>query len=112
MTDTLFPELTATAAADAAIEQVERHADEEWKDIAYATVCHVAQRLAHFTTDDVKAALPADATTHEPRAWGAIMRRAARDGVCRATDGWRTSDNPVCHARPMRVWASLLWGGF
>jgi hypothetical protein len=39
------------------------------------------------------------------------MRQAARLGYVRATDRYTPSARPACHARPVRVWASLIRPG-
>jgi hypothetical protein len=44
---------------------------------------------------------------HEPRALGALMREAARNGLIEATDRVRPSERPQCHMNPKRVWRSL-----
>jgi hypothetical protein len=46
---------------------------------------------------------------HEPRALGAMMVQASRDGIISATDRTRNSLRPVCHSNPKRVWKSNVW---
>ena len=94
-----------------AIDRVERNADEEWKRAAHLAVAAAAQRREQFTTDLVVEIMAerGNVSTHEPRAMGAVMRRAARLGVVAATDVYEQSRNPEAHKRPKRVWRSLVF---
>ncbi len=96
--DTLF------AARDEALERVDEHADEDWKAHASDVIAMTAADLDEFTAEDVWARLDPALSTHEPRALGALMKRAAAAGVIVATDQWRVSSRTACHNRPMRVW--------
>lgn len=101
----------ARAATDEAIERVERHADDDWKRLAYRAVRWLASTRAEFTAEDAGDALRRyypDAQTHEPRAMGPIMKRAQRDGIIEATDHFRRSDRPESHCCPKQIWASLI----
>jgi hypothetical protein len=70
----------------------------------------VAARAEFFTSDavwfEIKEIDDA-ASTHEPRAMGAVMRRAASMGIVAPTDRYETSARTVCHNRGVRVWRSL-----
>jgi hypothetical protein len=100
----------AESARDEAIAQVEANADREWKTAALGAVRWLAANRVEFTSDDVWRLLPdqSAATTHEPRALGAVMRKAARDGLVRKTDRVVNSTRVECHARPVAVWQSLV----
>jgi hypothetical protein len=87
---------------DDAIKQVELHADGVWLAEADAAVDVLAAAGINFTTDDVWQKLTA--TTHEPRAMGAVMLRAVRDGLIESTGQWSESTRRVAHNRPLRVW--------
>lgn len=68
-----------------ALIQVDTAANEEWKAAAAEAVRMVATRFVDFTTDDVWECLETNfpaVSTHEPRALGPVMMRAARDGIC------------------------------
>ena len=96
---------------DEAIDRVEEHADAEWKDAAYLACCFCAEIFPRFTTDmlwDMMDKVFYRYETHEPRAMGAIMRRAARDKIIAATALYVRSDRPQCHGRPVAVWESLI----
>lgn len=101
----------ATAARDEAIDRVERGAADVIEDYV-GVVIFVATIREHFTTDavDFVAHQAGHEPLAEPRAMGAVMRRAAARGICEATSETRRSTRAACHARPVRVWRSLLWG--
>ena len=104
----------AELAKDEAIDRVERNADSEWKSGAYLACCLAAESLIEFTTDDVWAYMETlfpSLSTHEPRAMGAIMRRAARDGKVCATGEYTLSKRAECHRRPVMLWESLIYEG-
>lgn len=99
----LFDLGAARAARDEAVDRVERNADEDWETAARRALFELAKELGadgEFTTDDVHC----DVDTHENRAWGAVVRRAARAGFIVNTGRTRQSSSRVCHARPKTVW--------
>lgn len=98
-------QLAAQQARDEAIARVDAHADSAWRQRALQVVEYLAATRGTFTTDDVWEQLAVHGeATHEPRALGAIMRTAARQGICAPTPTYRTSSRAACHARPVRVW--------
>lgn len=102
----------ARAATDEAIERVERHANENWTAAAFGVVVWVAERRPEFTTDPVWAVLERrypDVQTHEPRALGAVIKKAVREGVIEATDRTHKSVRPECHRNPKAIWRSLIY---
>jgi len=108
----LFDYEAAKAARDAAIGRVDDNAATKWKTNVDAVIRALAFTETEFTTDDVWQLLAEwgiDAP-HEPRALGAAMTRAAKNGVIVATDRVRNSERVVCHAAPKRVWKSLTKG--
>src|SRR6516162_3965343 len=81
----LFDAGAGQALAEEAIERVEAAADRHWKQAAYEAVEQVARTHWRFTTDHVWRELflfHSDGYAREPRAMGAIMRRAMLDGIC------------------------------
>jgi hypothetical protein len=102
----------AIAARDEAIDRVERNACADWNEAAYLACCLVAEEQPFLTTDDVwqkvSTVFPMF-KTHEPRAMGAVMRRAARENVAVPTDEYVRSDRPECHRRPTMRWESLIF---
>jgi hypothetical protein len=104
----------ARAAKAEAMERVEHHANEEWKRIMYECVVAVARIKPRFNSDDVYDyfnALNPMAWTHEPRAFGPVMMRAAKAGVCRrAACAPVNSRRSTLHASPRTMWDSLIFG--
>lgn len=97
----------ATIARDEAIEQVEGNADVLFMDAAARAIEHVAKTMHEFTTDDVEPVCMI--TAAEPRAWGAAMTKAARDGVIEQTDRIRRSNRKQSHCRPKALWKSRIY---
>lgn len=89
----------------AAIEQAGANSPKEWQARVLDAVRKLAQGQEEFTADDVWKVVP-DWTVVEPRALGAVMRQAQRDGVCITTNRFVTSRRR--HGAPIRVWRSLL----
>lgn len=105
---TLFDELSAVT--NEAIDRVEHNANEQWMKTALNVVEMLSMQLYGFTTDDVwewMNDLYPNSTTHEPRAMGAVMRRAAQHKLCAPTDRYIKSVRTSCHQRPIRVWAGI-----
>jgi hypothetical protein len=104
--------LDALAAQAEAIERVERHADADWKDHVLDVIWGLAAYRAELTSDDVWRLLGQEGpATHEPRALGAMLKKAAGEGWVTPTDTYRPSARAACHARPVRVWRSLIYRG-
>lgn len=91
---------------DHKIARARVHAGEEWTDMAIATIAAVARALPTFTAADVWDALERDDVPQptEPRAMGAAMQRAAREGIIRSTGDWRVTTRKECNGRPQCVW--------
>lgn len=90
---------------DEAIARVDANADAAWKEQAYATGARLSRTMHTLTSDDIW--LELDGQTHEPRAMGPVMRRLARDGYIRSTNGFVKSRSPKGHGHPTRVWECL-----
>jgi hypothetical protein len=111
MTD-LFEHAAARAARDASMAHVDGAALPEWKILMEQLVETVAGRMKRFTSDDVFDLLdtyPGAPTTHDLRAFGPIMMRAAKNGICRKADCAAVPSRRVSlHASPRTVWESLI----
>lgn len=95
-----------------AIERAGTNANPTWREAAEAAVYRVCKRHEFFVSEDVWQELGAGeqtASTHEPRALGAVMRQAARLGYCVATERWQKTQRVAAHRRPQQVWRSLIW---
>jgi hypothetical protein len=97
------------------MERVDNHADDEWKRVMAEMVIKTAREMHRFTTDDVVDRfneLPDPPTTHDKRAMGPVMMRAAKSGVCcKAPVAPIMSRRASLHASPRQVWDSLLYSG-
>lgn len=107
-TITLFDWSEAQRQRDAAIQRVGDAADQDYMRIALQVVAELARSGAAFTTDDVIARMPDGVSTHEPRALGAVMRRAQRAGIVEPTNSYRNSTMTTCHGRPKRLWRGVV----
>lgn len=106
----LFDYAAARAARDAGIEQGDDNADPDWKNVMYEILLEVARRKPEFSSDDcfMAAAERVMPETHDRRAMGAVMQRAAREGVCKKINKTVMSARKSLHASPIQVWRSLL----
>jgi len=106
MNPTIFDALAEAESADEAIGRADTNADLLWGAVFYDSIIEVAATHRLFTSTDVRNHMlrfGGGATTHEPRAIGALMRRAHREGIIEPTDQYR---NQGSHGRPQRVWRS------
>lgn len=96
----------ARKGRDQALEEVERNAQEEWKDLALQAIYRTALTCEEFHVDDVWVVgdLP---RTREDRALGPQMLKAARLGWCVKTDRVRPSVRSHLSGKP--VWRSLIY---
>ena len=96
------------AARDKALEQVARNADIAWRNAASQVIYDLTLVKHRFTTDDIWARLAQmDVETHEPRAMGAVVKQAMKDGLIAPSEDYQMSMRAACHSRPVRVWISL-----
>ena len=93
---------------DLSIDQVEVN-NELAASVLFDIAVYVARKLPTFTSDDVWSA--ANVTVREPRVMGAVMRRLHMDGWAEPENVLRQGYRPVNHARPQRVWRSLVYRG-
>lgn len=97
----------AERAREEAIDRVERHARAAWLEAALGTVRQLAVERPTLTTDDVWLAL--GSAPREPRALGAVMRKAEGLELIEPTNQWALSTRVACHRRPLRVWRSRVY---
>lgn len=103
----LFDAAAARARRDEALARVDAHAPADWKARAQAVLVDVARRQPELIATDLwKAGLDAP---HEPRALGAVLQRAVREGILAPTGRVAQTDRTKAHARPCAVWRSLLY---
>jgi hypothetical protein len=91
------------------IANSERTAGQRWQDEAIECVKIFKDIVPDFTCDEVRlwASVGGLEVPPEARAWGAVMRRAAKEGLIVPTDRFRASTDPFCHRSPARVWVSM-----
>ena len=92
---------------DDAVKRAEDHAHDDWKQSAREGLDLLAATGQEFTSEDIRALIPADITTHEPRALGGIVKKSIADGQI-VSIGFRESSNPQAHCRPVRVFRGVL----
>ena len=104
----------AWEAKEEGMLHVEANAAFGWRETMLATVEAVARTKQHFTSDDVFEAAGAIVAfaTHDLRAFGPVMTRAAKQGLCRkANVAPVNSKRRSLHASPRAVWTSLIYNG-
>lgn len=111
MTDDLFTYSARELAEDGMIRAVE-HADRvepEWSERASSLLRDYAQFNPEFMTESLRVwahrmglPLPPD-----PRAWGAVVNKAVRDGLI-VRDRYEMTKIPPAHATPRPVWRSCI----
>ena len=104
----------ASAARDAGMRQAIQHAehlDEDWPDRAYQFVSRYARWNEFFTVEELTAEARrlGYGSPTDDRAWGSIIRKAARCDVIRRTG--MTKPRLKGHASPGPVWQSLVFSG-
>lgn len=93
-----------------AMQAVLDAANEEWRKAAFAAVHQAAFQMDEFTTDEVVALMPKSVRTKDTRAFGPILKQAAKDRWVYPTGRYRNSTSAVCHSRPKAIWASRIVG--
>jgi hypothetical protein len=95
-------------ASDGARRAVE-HANRElfgWEDEAVGWVRKVVKDTPIVTASLVRMTATNGGLPDAPdrRAWGAVMKRAAKEGIIRATEAFTSTRLRTSHGRPERVW--------
>ena len=95
---------------DAAMDEVEDHASEDFMREAAECVHALASLKEKFTANDVRDLFKKRQHTEpaEPRAWGPVMMRAKASEWIVPTDEFVKSKYRTQHASPVRVWRSLI----
>ncbi|MET3995016.1 hypothetical protein ABID65_006682 [Bradyrhizobium sp. S3.9.2] len=114
MTDLNQRQADANAAKKTAMDQVEANASAAWSSLMLDLVFETCVNREQFTADDVidryDAISDDKPVTHEPRAFGPVMMRAAKLGWCRkANVAPLPSRRRSLHASPRAVWESLIY---
>lgn len=104
--------MTARQAKAEAMERVEANANPVWLEQMFYAVVVAAATKEFFTSDDVfeLAKTTVTETTHDLRAFGPVMHRAAREGFAKKARKPPTlSARRSNHARPLTVWQSTIF---
>jgi hypothetical protein len=106
----------ARAARDAGMAAAEENASPGWGDAMYEFVVMVAQKMPNFTADDVFDLAESHGTlpqqTHDRRAFGPVMMKAARQKICRKANVAAVPSRRISlHASPRTVWNSIIYRG-
>ena len=96
-------------ARETALQAVERGAPREWKDKALEAVRACCLGNPEFLADLVWQYL--EDRPPEPRAMGAVMRKAEKAGYCSKTDRFKPTAVVANHRAPKRVWKSNIYEG-
>lgn len=110
----LFEHAAAHAAKTEAMTRAEINADAYWSATMLRLVEQVCRAHNEFTADAVFAlydAMPVKPRTHDTRAFGPVMKRAAKAGFCIETGRVVKSTRASNHRRPVAVWKSLIARG-
>lgn len=94
------------------MERAERHADEHWWQCMMECAKQVAEAKPYLFTDDIVGLckdLHPNASTHEHKAIGPLMRACCRLGYFEPTQDFVESSQQQNHRRPCRVWHSLIY---
>ena len=96
----------AKQSRDDAMERVEAHAAEEWKNLEQDIIFSVCQKQGAFTSEDLwRAGLP---KPREPRALGPMLTAAAKKGWCESSGNYVRGSSVTRHGAPIVVWRSKL----
>lgn len=108
----LFDLPAGKAARDAAMDQIDENANEEWRLFMLEVIRETARRYEFFTTDRIYATASERNTpyVHDRRALGPLMTQMQKAFVIEPTERFDSSQRPVAHASPKRVWRSLIYG--
>ena len=96
------------------MDRAARHANPHWWQCMMECARVVAEGKPYLFTDDVVRLCQErhpNATTHEGRAIGPLMRECCKLGYFEPTPDWVESTQKQNHRRPCRVWYSLLYKG-
>jgi len=107
-----------TELGEKAMNRAAYAAPMEWMDAAHDAVTECAKHYARFISDEFHEMHKRlcfergiDYSASNRSAVGYVLQAAAKDGVIRNTGEYRPSARPTAHAKPSRVWESLIFFG-
>ena len=94
------------------MSRADRHANAAWKYAADVATLEAALDLQELTADDVVQRMDPTVDTHEWRALGPVLTRAAKAGWIEKANGkTKNCERANCHSAPLTVWRSLVYQG-
>ena len=99
---------TADQSRDEALNVVQLHAAKEWWVQAERALHRLCLRQSHLTSEDLWREIPREYRTHEPKAIGAILRKAAGLWISPTTT-YVKGTRKESHSRPILRWRSLVF---
>ncbi len=102
-----FDSKVSKRKAEAGMQQAVDHANEaskQWSERAYKFLCNYLGSGKEFMAEDLRK--ESQSIVPEPpslRAWGAIIRRASKNGLIERI-GYRNVSNVKAHSTPAAVW--------
>lgn len=107
------PAITAAEVKNEAIARVGRNANPEWMAAYRRALETVARRTLRFSADEIWIQFEKDyphPETHDPRAAGAVVVKAMKDGVIiKVQNMFRNSTRRSCHNRPLQILQSMIY---
>ena len=85
-----------------ALARVEQGSDPDWLDEAHRVLDNVISAGKPFISEHVMARILTPC--REPRAMGALIRQASREGRIKPTGRYVTGERRTSHCRPQREW--------
>ena len=102
----------AELAKKAGMEQSERHANAAWANSMLQAIHLTCRTCRRFNTDYVLKLYTGKEKTHDLRALGPLMRRAAKMGWCQLADAKPVNTARTSrHGAPLNMWDSLIFQG-
>lgn len=102
------PEQLADAGGQLACDFAARITNTDWAMIAYSFLRGFAKYRKTFQCSDLreesKGVVP-DHPNLDPRAWGLVVKRAAKDGIIKPL-GYARTERKVSHGRAEQTWTS------
>ena len=106
--DQRFPDYRSDA--NKAIAQVQENANPDWNEEAWEEFMDIARTNLEFTSNNVTVRMKSSkAKTHDARAIGPIMLKAARARIIEKTG--RYAPGAYGHGKPTPIWRSLIYTG-
>lgn len=104
---------TGQELRDEALTRIDDHQRADTRLKALELLEQLARDRRHFTADDLLELCTREHLRFgDNRALGAVMRRAEKQLMIRATDNFVLSKNPKKHASPTRVWVSNIYSNY